>query len=1034
MLSLIISNYYLSPFRLLGIDLMIYKNAVKKRDKRPPGLKIVFFLALLLACCKTMQGKAILFDGRDGLGSSTITAIVKDGSGLMWIGTQKGLNIYDGYTFTKIQGILSSLPVTALAYNKAANELYAGTSQGMYSINLKTFQTRKCGPVTGSTAYWTTLPVTAICVNPYRKDSSSVYASFGKGIIAAGNSRNELNIICRLDDTSKTIKNILSRDDGSLLINNGELFLLDIATKRATIIQALKNLAPLNAISIQGETLTLNGYYSRLTLWDKHTFKSKQLPFFKDGSKAFPRQVLQSYMKDNLLYVLCDNYTFLMMDTRDGSSKEISKKYPDIFEGKVYNSIFTDEHDIVWIATNKGLIKVEERPELFKKMLYNLPSRVSTRKMVEDERGEIYVSSYVGLYQYLKETGEWKKYDRNTEAFNAGNPLAFRESVQPLAILPDAGSSYMYVGFDHEDLIRFDRKKKTFEQIPYRKELNGEKIKGIYCISRDSKGVLWLGCGNGLASYNTQENKLTLHKKNAFDIGNCRVRYIVMDKNNTQLYVATTQGLFIIDINKGITQHFNQVSKPALSNDDVLFADIDKDNNLWLGTNGGGINILSRDRKTIRQIRKQQGLSSEIVYSIIPQDENTLWIGTFNGMDRYRKDVHSFSNFFEEDGLSSNEFNQNSFLKTKDGQFLFGSINGITSFYPEQFGMPTPFHIFLSGVSKWDDKTQSLQLIRGSQHTDKTLEKRPSDLLLELHFGCTDYSDPLRNSYNYRIRELSDSWISLEDRHTLNLGGIPYGHYTVEVKAVNARGASSENMLVFHVKVSQPFYKTWWFYSLIMLGVAIIFYSAYLLKYQSFKNILQLRMRIASNLHDEVGSLLTRITMFSDNLRYGNNSEEQRNGKLEKIAVLSRNAIASMSDVLWTIDSRNDFAGNLLDRMREHAEEMLNPLGIDINFVISFTDLKQPITSDTRGEIYLIFKEAINNIARHSQATRVDITYQINDKYFLLKIMNNGAKDIAEETPSTGQGLSNMKMRAAKIDATITFHREDEYFSIEIKN
>ena len=165
----------------------------------------------------------------------------------------------------------------------------------------------------------------------------------------------------------------------------------------------------------------------------------------------------------------------------------------------------------------------------------------------------------------------------------------------------------------------------------------------------------------------------------------------------------------------------------------------------------------------------------------------------------------------------------------------------------------------MSGISQWNDKTQTVQLSRNRMEPDNTIVKRPSDLLLELHFGCTDYTDPLRNSYIYRIRELSDNWITLEDRHTLNLGGIPYGYYTIEVKAINSRGVSSGNVLLYHIEVIQPFYRTWWFFTIILLGLALIFYTAYQIKYQGFKNILHLRMKIASNLHDEVGSLLTRI-------------------------------------------------------------------------------------------------------------------------------------------------------------------------------
>ncbi len=192
-------------------------------------------------------------------------------------------------------------------------------------------------------------------------------------------------------------------------------------------------------------------------------------------------------------------------------------------------------------------------------------------------------------------------------------------------------------------------------------------------------------------------------------------------------------------------------------------------------------------------------------------------------------------------------------------------------------------------------------------------------------------------------------------------------------------------------------------------------------------------MKIASNLHDEVGSLLTRITMFSDNLRYSRNTEEQRNAKLEKNSGAEPRCHCFDERCIMGYRFPQRFCRNLLDRMREHAEEMLFPLGIDVNFVLSGTDLKQPITSDTRGEIYLIFKEAVHNIAKHSEATKVDITYQINDRNFLLRITNNKASGTINGQ-STGQGLSNMKMRAAKIGANIEVRIKDDLFIVEIRN
>lgn len=975
--------------------------------------------------------KAILYEGRDGLSSNDISVIAKDDRGLMWIGTHNGINIYDGYTFTKLHGVLSNLQITTLAINNSKNELLAGTNLGLFSVDLYTFKVTKIGSESKNTRFWSNAKVSAICIVQGTK--KRVFASFGSGYLAEINNSHKLELICHLTNNTNEINSIVPGDQDNLLVSNDHIYNIDLKTRTSTEILTLKNAGPFKSITRSGNMLLVNEYHSKLFILDSKNFTDITSKVFYGQKKPFPYHVHQSLIKNNKLYILSDNYTFVIIDMGTGYINEVSKKYPDIFEGKTYFSIFVDEHDIIWIATNKGLIKVEERPELFTKELFNLPARVSTRKMIEDVNGDIYVSSYIGLWHFSKQTQTWHVYNKNTDEVIKTNPVAFEGVVQPLALLPVYGTSYLYVGFDSDKLLRFDRRKKVFENIIYTEEHKRSGINSIYALIQDKKGTIWVGCGNGLASYNPKLNKLILHRKDAFDIGNTRVRYIIEDARDNLIYVASTSGLHIIDLEQGIVNHLNQSSRPALTNNDVLYVGQDKEHRLWLGTNGGGINILSADLKSVQSIHKQDGLSSEIVYGIMPQDENTYWISTFNGLDRYRKDLKSFSNFFEEDGLSSNEFNQNSFLKTNDGKMYFGSINGVTSFYPKLFNLSVPFKIYLSGISQWDDKTQAVQLIRNKIVSNNTLVKRPSDLLYELHFACTDYSDPLRNSYSYRIKELADNWISLEDRHTLNVGGIPYGTYTLEVKAINSRGASSENMLLFHIQVVQPFYKTWWFFALILTGIAIIFYAAYLLKYQSFKNILHLRMKIASNLHDEVGSLLTRITMFSDNLRYSKNNEEQRNIKLEKIAALSRDAIASMSDVLWTIDSRNDFAGNLLDRMREHTEEMLFPLGIDVNFVLSGTDLKQPISSDMRGELYLIFKEAINNIARHSEATKVDILYQVSDKSFLLTITNNGATEDINEL-STGQGLSNMKMRAAKAGATIQVKKEGEIFSVEIKN
>ena len=988
--------------------------------------RLTILLCCLVCSATSLYAKAILYDGRDGLASNSITEIAKDNRGLMWIGTSNGLSIYDGYTFNKIAGELASVSINTLMLDSAHNEMLVGTKAGLYSVSLSTFRIKKFSTPISKNGGKIIEPIHDICLT----SNGEIYVAIGDGMLATITAKRTLAEIFVFPG-ARPIRNIFQHTKGSLILQGDKLFLYGLNDNSIRELEQASSLAPFHSVALSNDLLLLSGYSSRFAIFNAYTFTEHLDKELHDMIRNLSSRVLYAFTKQGYLYLLCDNYSFYIIDQKKKTINNISKKYPDIFEGKLSQSIFVDEHDIIWIATNKGLIKVEERPQIFNKFLSNLTSRVSTRTIIEDEQEGIFIGSYSGLWNKSANSKDWTNYNTNTREVVANEPLAYQGTVQPLALLKQNDSKYYYVGFEYSRLLKFDKIKKVYERINYTVSPGSESINSIFCLKEDKFGIIWIGTGNGLASYNPATNNLTLHRNNAFDIGKSRVRYLYMDGDI--MYVGTNKGFFKIDLEEGITKVYNVLSTPALSQEDVLFIDKDKEGRLWLGTNGGGVNIIAADGNSIERIRKQNGLSSDIVYSILPENETTVWISTFNGLDRYRKDKRSFNNFFEEDGLSSNEFNNNSFLKAKDGSMYFGSINGVTTFHPSQFVPPPAFSIFLSGISKWDDKLQSLKMLNEVVGQNNTIIKKSSDVLVELHFGITDYSDPLRNIYSYRVKEIANNWISLDERHTLNLDGLSPGLYTVEVKAINARGASSANTLTLKVKIEQPFYRTAWFYFLILLCIALIFYAAYWFKSQNFKNVLRLRMRIASNLHDEVGSLLTRITMFSDNLRFGKNTEEQRNEKLDKIGKLSRDAVASMSDVLWAIDSRNDFAGNLLDRMREQAEDMLLPLGMDVNFEVSGTDLKQPIGSDIRGEIYLIFKEAINNIAKHSHADRVEITYSIQDKNYLLRIRNNGATE-AGEKQSTGQGLSNMEMRAKKIAAHIIVAYQQDWFSIEIKN
>jgi len=175
------------------------------------------------------------------------------------------------------------------------------------------------------------------------------------------------------------------------------------------------------------------------------------------------------------------------------------------------------------------------------------------------------------------------------------------------------------------------------------------------------------------------------------------------------------------------------------------------------------------------------------------------------------------------------------------------------------------------------------------------------------------------------------------------------------------------------------------------------------------------------------------VSLFSDKARLRYNTLQEKEVKLEKISALSREATRSMNDILWAIDARNDFAGNLADRMREYAEEMLSSDQVLLHFDMSADLQKRKIPVHVRQQLYFIYREAINNIAKHAQAAYVSIIYRHEHDYFMLRIVNDGVDKPVFISAVSGQGLQNIEMRAARIDAIVICEGGPQQFSLTIE-
>ena len=1010
-----------------------------------------FFLCLL---CLFLPHQELFADvqiltSKDGLSENQISAVTKDRQGRIWIGTTNGLNVFDGYSVHRIQDkTLINANITDLVTDTVTGIVWVGTTSGLFGIqttsmhSLHPVSEQQYGKEDGNNTE--AFSVKKIIV----QNGSSPIIVLGNGQIALLESNNRLRVLIQLPVSKVSNCSAGQFPDGDIfLFVNKKSYRLRVSSKRLSPLPDFEpNNFYIDKISqYDNHQLLVCTFNKGLFLYNLSTFQISIPGFLKDFNNHNHRNMIDAVLKNNTIYVAMDNYHFSAINiTGTCLSRDISAQYKTFFDGRQFNCLFIDNQNTVWLGTNKGLLKLPNEKRLFRKALQRNPYNISTRNIIQTKNKDIFVASYNGLYQFDSKSKSWQLYRKSRAPGDniTDNDLSlYTDNVQPYALMPDQKQQNILIGMEGTQILRFNIKDKQFFNLQYHFQSDSLHLQGIYGFSRTPEGDIKAASNMGLISfYPPSNNRVSFRLFSKFPGGrHTAIRMAGYSPFRKKMILGTTNGLFILDTNNNIQAHFSTTTTPKLSNNDILCFFEDDQGNIWAGTNGGGVNKISADLKSVVHINSEKGLSNDIIYGILADDSRNLWISTFDGLNRYTPSGDKIRCFYKEQGLPTDEFNRHSALKAADGTLYFGSINGIVSFNPrhlDTIALP-PFKVFLSGITKWDADQKSLKYdmaLPQDKEGHLAVIKHKNDLITELHFGCSDYSVIAKNKFQYRIKGITKGWTSIAGSNSFNINGLPFGKFLLEVRAINYRGQISGNSLMIDINNVKPLYQLWWFYALMLLLISGILYAVFTFRLHQYKSSVQLRMRIASSLHDEVGSILTRITMIAGGVNFmEKTSNDNLQNNLIRLAALSREATASMSDILWAVDSRNDFSGSLTDRMREHAEEMFSNSEVDLNFDFSGSKLDTRLPQILRKELYLIFKEALHNIVKHApKATFIRIEFYFQPRSFRLFITNDGAETQSKEY-STGQGLKNIHKRAKAIGAQCGVFRNENNHTFCVK-
>jgi signal transduction histidine kinase/ligand-binding sensor domain-containing protein len=434
---------------------------------------------------------------------------------------------------------------------------------------------------------------------------------------------------------------------------------------------------------------------------------------------------------------------------------------------------------------------------------------------------------------------------------------------------------------------------------------------------------------------------------------------------------------------------------------DALF---DPAGRLWLATPRAGVfrcDQPSAPRPQFQQYSVNEGLSVNNIRSLTFDREGYLYAGTVRGVDRIDPKApigkQYVRHFTAADGLPNSE--HSAAYTDSQGRVWFGTFGGLAEFNPSQAPKLAPPSVFLTKVRVRGEEIP----LEWEGATTLAVDLAPERNQMEVTFSGTDTRPMASLRYQYRLIGGDAEWSPLTEHTTVNYTNLASGKLRFEVRSYNADGVMSASVAGIDLRVAAPVWRRWWFLAsaAAMLAGAVYTMDRYRLRQRMA--IERLRLRIATELHDDIGANLSQIAILTEVAR-----RDDSKSMLAEVPVIARETVELMSDIVWAVNPRHDGFDALLLRMRRFASDTLGAADIDLDFSEPETPFVMPL--DLRRPIYLVFKEAIHNIAKHSGATSAIVTIALKGPELWMEIADNG-RGLDPSRFSEGDGLSNIERR-----------------------
>jgi ligand-binding sensor domain-containing protein/signal transduction histidine kinase len=750
------------------------------------------------------------------------------------------------------------------------------------------------------------------------------------------------------------------------------------------------------------------------------TDKSRLLLLSFNGIYSVKDGVMEPYqnkqvkgIKESFLSMEQDSAANLWIGTNNGAyyvdiKKQKSTHFVAVngLSDNAITDIYNDADNNLWLASQgNGLYKYEGDRYVIFDRTQGLPDNEVVWGIAKQRDNSILLGiNGAGLFQY-----DGKKLT------NVKLPKDHQDLERVQCLYTD-NNGLIWIGTDHAGLWTYDNS--HFQMI------KGSDYYAINGITQDSDGLIWIVTPGG-CFYKDNNTLKRLEEFPGFSSS-------IINAGKDSIIAGTQDGI-ILAVNKKIVKSF----KLDAVRTSTVFSMLNFKGMLIIGTDDRGIFVWDKATGSVKNYSTKDGLNSNTIYSLVTDDHGAIWVGTGRGANRFLYDEKSKTFTIRGNGSSKNpilESNQNAVLYN-DGKVWIGTTKGVVVYNTNIVPAPkAPPHIVIQSVKLLPQSGEK----QGSTTIANGTKLSFSNRHLSIAFLGINLKDPANVSYRYKLRGLDTAYSMPVKNNVVDYPSLPAGHYTFEVRAIGMGGIPSANTASFSFSITPPFYQTGTFRFLaiiffVLIGVSIQSYRHQvkinrlrIIEATKREESLKIRQQTAEDFHDELGNKLTRITVLSEILGTKmDNTQCDQKKLLEQIKQNAASLYNGTKDILWALDPQSDNLYEILNHIRDFGKELFLDTPVEFEFKNideSLNEIKLPM--EYSRNIPMIFKELLNNILKHSQATKVAISLdEIHKNGIHLTLTDNGC-GFDENEIRKGQGINNIITRTKRINGTIDINSE----------